>query len=80
MLPFMRTAGVTEAKAQLSRLLDAVERGERVVISRAGKPVAELTPYRSDARPRALGGWAGRVWIANDFDELPDDVLADFES
>lgn len=76
----MRTAGVTEAKAQLSQLLDAVQRGERVVISRAGRPVAELTPYQSDTRPRQLGGWAGQVWIADDFDELPDDVLADFES
>lgn len=76
----MRTAGVTEAKAQLSKLLDAVERGERVVISRGGKPVAELTPYRSDWRARQLGGWAGQVWMADDFDELPDDVLADFES
>lgn len=76
----MLTAGVTEAKAQLSKLLEAVQRGERVVISRAGKPVAELTVYRGDTRPRQLGGWAGRVWIADDFDELPEDVLADFES
>lgn len=76
----MRTAGVTEAKAQLSKLLDAVEQGERVVISRGGRPVAELTPYRSDRRPRQLGGWAGRVWMADDFDELPDDVLDDFET
>jgi len=25
-------------------------------------------------RARLLGGWAGRVWIADDFDELPDDI------
>ncbi|MGI8575837.1 MAG: type II toxin-antitoxin system Phd/YefM family antitoxin [Egibacteraceae bacterium] len=76
----MLTAGVTEAKAQLSKLLEAVQRGERVVISRAGKPVAELTIYRGDVRPCQLGGWAGRVWIADDFDGLPEDVLVDFES
>lgn len=75
----MRTAGVTEAKAQLSKLLDAVERGERVVISRAGKPIAELTAYQGGTAARRLGGWAGRVWMANDFDELPEEILADFE-
>ena len=33
---------VAEAKAQLSRLLDAVEAGQSVVITRRGKAVAEL--------------------------------------
>jgi prevent-host-death family protein len=35
---------VAEAKAQLSSLLDAVEAGEAVVITRRGKPIAELVP------------------------------------
>jgi len=35
---------VAEAKTQLSSLLDAVEAGEAVVITRRGKPVAELVP------------------------------------
>lgn len=35
---------VAEAKAQLSRLLDAVEAGQPVVITRRGKAVAELVP------------------------------------
>ena len=35
---------VAEAKTQLSRLLDAVEAGEAVVITRRGKPIAELVP------------------------------------
>jgi prevent-host-death family protein len=33
---------VAEAKTQLSSLLDAVEAGEAVVITRRGKPIAEL--------------------------------------
>jgi len=36
--------GVSEAKTHLSRLLAAVERGERVTITRRGKPVAVLIP------------------------------------
>jgi prevent-host-death family protein len=35
---------VADAKARLSSLLDAVEAGEAVVITRRGKPIAELVP------------------------------------
>lgn len=37
---------VDYARTHLSRLIPRVERGERIVISRAGKPVAELRPLR----------------------------------
>jgi prevent-host-death family protein len=37
---------VAEAKAQLSHLLDVVEAGQPVVITRRGKPIAELVPRR----------------------------------
>ena len=40
------TIGAFEAKAQLSRLLKAVEHGERFTISVRGKPVADLVPHR----------------------------------
>lgn len=40
----MREVGVLEAKTNLSALLDAVERtGEPVMITRHGKPVAQLS-------------------------------------
>ena len=70
---------VHEAKTHLSRLLDRVAAGEEIVIAKAGRPVARLIPItRSGKRP--LGMDAGRVFIAEDFDEpLPDDILADFE-
>ena len=38
----MRSVGLAEAKAQLSALLDAVESGDEVVITRRGQPVARL--------------------------------------
>ncbi len=41
--------GAFKAKAQLSRLLRAVENGERFTITVRGKPVADLVPHRSDA-------------------------------
>jgi prevent-host-death family protein len=40
----MRTASVTEAKANLSRLLDFVRSGESVTIVRHGRPIARLEP------------------------------------
>lgn len=39
-----KVVNIHTAKAQLSRLIARVERGERIVISRAGRPVAELRP------------------------------------
>lgn len=76
-----RVVNISEAKAQLSRLVEEVQRGGRVVIGNAGRPVAVLTAYASDPDPRPLGGWRGRdVWIADDFDwPLPDDLQAAFE-
>jgi prevent-host-death family protein len=38
------TIGLAEVKARLSEIIDRVESGETVVISRQGKPVAELRP------------------------------------
>ena len=46
-LPMDATIGAFEAKAQLSRLLRAVEQGERFTITVRGKPVADLVPHRS---------------------------------
>ena len=40
--------GVFEAKNKLSELLDRVERGEQVVITRRGKPVARLAAFESE--------------------------------
>jgi prevent-host-death family protein len=50
-----RTATVVNvhaAKTQLSRLLGRVERGERITIARAGKPVAVIGPVPPTERPR----------------------------
>jgi prevent-host-death family protein len=45
----MTTVNVVEAKAHLSELLDKVESGEEVVITRHGRPVAQLCAV---ARPK----------------------------
>ena len=48
----MERIGASEARTHLSRLLNHVERGESVTITRYGKPVARLVPVPSD-RERA---------------------------
>jgi prevent-host-death family protein len=65
---------VTEAKTQLSRLLERVGAGEEIVIRRGPKPVAKLTRYEEPAVPRQLGALKGKIWIGEDFDE-PDEEL-----
>jgi len=70
----MRSVNVHEAKTQLSKLLEEVEAGERVIIARAGEPVAVLSPYKAAVRRRRLGLFAGQVTIREDFDELPADI------
>jgi prevent-host-death family protein len=75
-----KTVNIHEAKTQLSRLLSRVERGEEIVIARAGRPVARLLPFETRGATRLLGGDEDVVWIAADFDApLPEDVLAEFE-
>lgn len=67
---------VTEAKANLSMLLDRVSKGEEVIISRAGRPVAILEPYRARHQPLRPGLLRGTIRIADDFDVLPPDMAA----
>ncbi len=40
----MSSVGAYEAKTHLAELLDRVERGERITITRHGTPVAQLVP------------------------------------
>lgn len=75
-----KVVNIHEAKTQLSRLLARVERGEEVVIARAGRPVARLLPIEPRRTERTLDTDRGRVYIADDFDApLPDAVLSTFE-
>lgn len=57
------------AKTHFSKLLARVERGEEVVIARAGKPVAKLTPVAPPKKKREFGRGKHLItYIADDFD------------
>ena len=64
------TVNVHEAKTNLSKLLARVAAGERIVIARAGKPVAILSPVDEPA-PRKPG--RDRIVFRADFDEPLDE-------
>jgi len=67
---------ITEAKAQLSRLVEEVRKGKTIIIGKAGKPAAKLVPCDVCDEPRRPGALEGKIQIADDFDELPGDVAA----
>ena len=47
--------GAFEAKTRLGELLDRCQRGETIVITRHGHPVARLVPYRQSVDPASVG-------------------------
>jgi prevent-host-death family protein len=74
-----KSVGVHEAKTHLSRLLELVDAGEDVVITRRGQAIARLVPAAQDDE-RRLGIDRGRYTVPDDFDAaLPEDVIAAFE-
>jgi prevent-host-death family protein len=85
----VREVPVKEAKAKLTELLRAAEAGERIVLTRHGKPVADLVPHgagQAEEKPMSLldrvEAWHKANpspdigWISDDFDDpLPEDFL-----
>lgn len=64
--------GAFEAKTRLSELLDRVSKGHVYVITKHGRPVAELRPAPG-LTGLTFGSDAGLITISEDFDEpLPD--------
>lgn len=59
---------VADAKNRLSELIRAMEAGERVVITRNGKPVAQLSPPPTQARKVILGGMRDRIRLLPGWD------------
>ncbi|MEI6790662.1 MAG: type II toxin-antitoxin system prevent-host-death family antitoxin [Myxococcaceae bacterium] len=74
----MHVANIHEAKTHLSQLLEKAIHGEEIWIAKAGKLMVQLVPYDHLKAPRQLGLMKGMIEISEDFDELPQDLLAAF--
>ena len=77
MIP-MPITNVSEAKAQLSALIEKAMAGEEEIIGKAGKPVVKLVQYQRSEEQRRPGALKGKIKIADDFDELPEDIADAF--
>jgi prevent-host-death family protein len=76
-----KQVSIQHAKKQLSALLDDVSNGESFVITKAGRPVALLSPVQKPMRRKSrIGFMKGKIKLAPDFDDpLPEDILEAFE-
>lgn len=71
---------IFEAKAKLSEYLDRLEQGERIVICKRNRPIAELRPIEAVLETlRPIGGAKGHFIVPPSFFEpLPEDLLDSF--
>ncbi len=57
-----------DAKTHLSRIIERVERGEEVIIDRAGTPVARIVPLVRRVDRAGIGSLAGQLDLTGDWD------------
>ena len=71
---------IHDAKTHFSRIIERVERGEEVIIDRAGVPVAKVVPLVRRVNRTAIGSLAGQVDLSGDWDspQTNAEIAADF--
>lgn len=69
----MRRVTVHEAKTHLSRLINQALNGEEIIISRGTKPLVRLVAIIKPKKVRAIGDYAEKIEISDDFDAPLDD-------
>ncbi len=64
-----------EAENHLNELLELVDQGEEIIITKDDKPCAKLVGIPSVNNPRTFGQHKGKAWMSDDFNEpLPDNI------
>jgi prevent-host-death family protein len=72
--------GVRELRANLSSLLRQAQQGRTIEVVSRGHVLAQIGPPEEvTKKPRELGTLRGKIWMAPDFDEWPQDILESFE-
>jgi prevent-host-death family protein len=59
---------IHEAKTNLSRIIERVEHGEEIIISRAGHPVAKVVPLSQQVDRTGRGSLRGQLTVSEDWD------------
>ena len=72
----MNPVNMLEAKSQLSKLVDALERGleREIVIARNGKPVARLLPVERCPTPLRIGLARGQFEVPDNIDASNEEI------
>jgi prevent-host-death family protein len=71
---------IHDAKTNLSRIIERVEHGEEIIISRAGHPVAKLIPLTHRVNRAGRGSLRGKLVVVEDWDsdEVNEAIARDF--
>jgi prevent-host-death family protein len=71
---------IHDAKTNLSRIIERVEHGEEIIISRAGNPVAKVVPLTRRINRNGRGSLRGTLVAADDWDsdEVNEAIARDF--
>jgi len=72
------TVNIHDAKTNLSKLIAFLEKGEEVIIARAGNPVAKLVSY-VPMKKRVPNTLQGKVAFYGDIDSGDEEITALFE-
>jgi antitoxin (DNA-binding transcriptional repressor) of toxin-antitoxin stability system len=80
----MKQVDMHDAKFQLSELGTMAWKGEKIVITKAGKPYLDLAPHKPERllepKERMPGRLKGQIKIAPGFDTTPEDIINSFEA
>lgn len=76
----MESVNFREFRKNLSGYLRQARQGGEIIVTSRGEEVARLVPpAKVERKRRQLGTLQGRIWIAEDFDETPADIIAAME-
>lgn len=64
----MIISNISDAKANLSQLINQVLAGDEVIIAKENEPLVKIVPICRDTSPRVGGQWAGLVEIGENFE------------
>ena len=64
---------ISEAKANLSKLIDKAYHGERIIIAKNNLPLVDIVPHKPEGK-RTLGLLKGKITIPENFNDEDRDI------
>jgi prevent-host-death family protein len=73
---------IHDAMTNLSKIIERVEHGEEIIISRAGHPVAKVVPLAGRIQRAGRGSLRGQLVLSPDWDSdaVNESIAADFDA